>query len=361
MKPIGRPVAAIQLTQEERSKLENLMRRRSTAQAISQRAQIVLLASHGLINGEIARALRISMPTVGKWRKRFAERRLDGLFDEPRPGGPRRYDDAAIERLVIDTLERTPKAATHWSKRSMARHSGLSQSTVGRIWRAFGLKPHRSETFTLSTDALFVEKVRDIAGLYMSPPDNALVLCVDEKSGTQALERSQPILPLQTNQPERRTHTYRRHGTTSLFAALDVATGHVIGKCYRRHRAEEFRKFLNRIDEAVPTHLDIHIVMDNLSTHKAPIIQRWFARRPRYHLHFTPTYSSWLNQVERWFAELTNRQLRRGSFRSTHELEQAIYEFIDAHNDEPKPFRWTKSADAILASILNFCRRIPPQ
>lgn len=357
MAPIGRPVATIELSEHERRELEGYVRRRTTAQALALRARIVLLCAQGCKNGEVAQKLSVSMPTVGKWRRRFAERRLDGLHDEPRPGGPRSIDDARIEKVIVDTLEATPRGSTHWSKRSMAAHSKLSQSTVGRIWRAFGLAPHRSETFTLSTDPLFVAKVRDIVGLYMSPPEHAVVLCVDEKSGTQALERTQPLLPLQPGQAERRTHTYRRHGTTSLFAALDVATGSVIGKCYRRHRAQEFRRFLNEIDKAVPQHLDVHVVMDNLSTHKSPAIQRWFARRPRFHPHFTPTYSSWLNQVERWFAELTRRQLQRGSYRSTAALEQAIYDFLDAHNAEPRPFRWTKSAQEILVSIQRFCAR----
>jgi len=357
MANVGRPVPLLKLEEHERSELESYLRRRSTSQGLALRATIVLLCAEGMKNGEVAQKLNISMPTVGKWRRRFAERRLDGLHDEPRPGGPRTISDVQVEKVIVETLEATPQGATHWSKRTMAAHSGLSQSTIGRIWRAFGLAPHRSETFTLSTDPLFVPKVRDIVGLYMHPPQHAVVLCIDEKSGTQALERSQPMLPLQPGQAERRTNTYRRHGTTSLFAALDIATGNVIGKCYKQHRAQEFRKFLNEVEHSVPERLDVHVVMDNLATHSTPMIQRWFARRPRFHAHFTPTYSSWLNQVERVFAELTRRQLQRGSFRSTAELERAIYEFIDAHNADPQPFIWTKSADAILSSIERFCSR----
>jgi transposase len=294
---------------------------------------------------------------VGKWRQRFVDRRLDGLLDEPRPGAPRRLSDADVERVITKTLESTPRGATHWSTRSMAQATGMSQSAISRMWRAFALQPHRSETFKLSKDPLFIEKVRDVVGLYLHPPDKAMVLCVDEKSQIQALDRSQPLLPLRPGQAERRTHDYTRHGTTSLFAALDLATGRVIGQFHRRHRAIEFRKFLIRIDDAVPEPLDVHIVLDNYATHKTPAIQRWLARHPRFHLHFTPTGASWLNLVERWFAELTQKQLRRGVHRSSRELEKAIREFLEVSNEDPKPFVWTKSADEILESVAAFCKR----
>jgi transposase len=306
----------------------------------------------------VARTLHVDEDTVGKWRQRFLVKRVDGLLDEPRPGAPRTITDAQVERVVTLTLEATPRDATHWSTRAMAARCGLSQSTVGRIWRAFGLQPHRSETFKLSKDPLFIEKVRDIVGLYLAPPDRALVLCVDEKSQIQALDRSQPLLPMRPGQVERRTHDYVRHGTTSLFAALDVKTGEVLGRCHRRHRAVEFRKFLDAIDAAVPADLDVHLVVDNYATHKTPLIRRWLVKRPRYHMHFTPTGASWLNQVERWFATLTQKQIRRGVHRSTRALETAIMEYIAVANETSKPFAWTKTADEILASIERFCRRI---
>jgi transposase len=283
---------------------------------------------------------------------------VDGLLDEPRPGAPRKISDAMVEKAVTLTLEATPKDATHWSTRSLAKRIGLSRSTVSRIWRAFGLRPHRSETFKLSTDPLLIEKVRDIVGLYMNPPDRAVVLCVDEKPQIQALDRSQPTLPLRPGQIERRTHDYVRHGTTSLFAALNVKSGRIIGQQHRRHRGIEFRKFLDTIDQNVPQELEVHLVLDNLATHKTPMIQRWLLRHPRFHVHFTPKGASWINQVERFFAELTNKQLRRGVHRSTLELERAIDDYIDARNRNPKPFVWTKSADEILASIERFCQRI---
>jgi transposase len=347
----------IVLTDAEREALESHVRRRTTAQALALRARIVLRCVEGGNDTTIADDLGIDRNTVGRWRRRFIEKRLDGLLDEPRPGAPRTVMDADVERVVIATLETKPKGATHWSTREMAKHTGLSHSTIGRIWRAFGLQPHRAETFTLSNDPLFIEKVRDIVGLYMRPPEHAIVLCVDEKSQVQALNRSQPLLPMLPGRPELKTHTYVRHGTTALFAALDVKTGKVIGKCRRRHRATEFQQFLNQIDANVPDDLDVHVVLDNLSTHKTPSVQRWFARHPRFHVHFTPTYSSWLNQIERWFGLLEQRQLKRGVHRSTAELERAIYEFIEVTNDEPKPFVWTKSADDILASIRRFCMR----
>lgn len=347
----------IELTAEEREVLESYVRRRKTAQALAMRARIVLRCAEGGHDGIVADELGVSRGAVGRWRRRFATLRLQGLHDEPRPGAPRKITDRMVERVIVDTLESTPKGATHWSTRDMAKHSGLSHSTIGRIWRTFGLKPHRSETFQLSNDPLFVDKVRDIVGLYMSPPENAAVLCVDEKSQVQALNRKQPALPMLLGRPELRTHTYVRNGTTSLFAALDVATGHVIGKCRRRHRASEFIQFLQLIDDSVPTGLEVHVILDNLSTHKTPAVHRWFLRHPRFHVHFTPTYSSWLNQVERWFALLELKALKRGVHRSTLELEKAIYEFIEASNEDPRTFCWTKSADEILANLKRFCER----
>jgi transposase len=345
------------LSEEERTVLERYVRRGTTAQRLSMRARIVLLCAEGLENQQVARKLRTSTLTVGKWRRRFAVDRLDGLLDEARPGAPRTITDDAVEAAVVRTLETTPKGATHWSTRQLAKAVGMSKSTVQRVWHAFGLKPHKTESFQLSKDPLLIEKVRDIVGLYMSPPDNALVLCVDEKSQIQALNRTQPLLPMRPGQAERRTHDYERHGTTTLFAALDAKTGKVIGECHARHRAIEFRKFLDRIDASVPSELDVHLVVDNYATHKAPIIKAWLAKRPRYHVHFTPTHGSWLNQVERWFGLLTQRQIKRGAHKSVASLKAAIVEFLDAHNDEAKPFVWTKSADDILASIARFATR----
>jgi len=351
----GRVAVSIDLSLFERRELEGLARRRRTAQGLARRARIVLLAAAGLENKRIAVELGTTQDTVGKWRRRFAERRLDGLYDEPRPGTPRRIGDDEIAETVRRTLEETPADATHWSLRSMARAVGHAPSTIHGIWRAFGLQPHRSENFKLSSDPFFVEKVRDIVGLYMAPPERALVLCVDEKSQIQALDRSQPLLPMRPGQAERRSHDYKRHGTTSLFAALNTATGEIIGKCFKRHRAKEFKAFLNTIEANVPDDLDIHIVMDNVSSHKTPAIKAWFAKRSRWHVHFTPTSASWINQVERFFAMLTQKQLRRGVHRSTGELETAIRSYIDIVNENPKPFRWTKSADDILAAIKRFC------
>jgi len=348
-------MAALVLSDAERAELASLSARRNTAQALALRARIVLRCATGAENQQVAADLRIDKTTVGKWRRRFVERRIDGLRDEPRSGAPRTVDDARIEAVIVRTLESLPTDATHWSSRGMARASGLSISTVQRIWRAFGLQPHRLETFKLSTDPDFVAKVRDVVGLYVSPPARAIVLCVDEKSQIQALDRSQPMLPMRPGQPARRSHDYKRHGTTSLFAALDIATGRVIGKCYGRHRAVEFRKFLDEIEAAVPTDLDVHLVIDNYATHKAPTVRNWLNRRPRWHVHLTPTSSSWLNQVERFFALLTERQIRRGIHRSVAALKSAITNFIEQHNADPKPFRWTKSADDILASIERFC------
>jgi transposase len=353
----GRPKAPVVLTKEEREALENWTRRRKTAQALALRSRLVLLCAEGLPNKMVAARLGVCAATVCKWRGRFVSSRLDGLLDEPRPGAPRSITDAEVERVVTMTLETLPKNATHWSTRSMAAASGLSQTAVARIWRAFSLQPHRVETFKLSKDPLFVEKVRDIVGLYLDPPDRAMVLCVDEKSQIQALDRTQPILPMRPGQAERRSHDYTRHGTTTLFAALDVASGAVIGQCHRRHRAVEFRKFLDRIDSEVPENLDIHIILDNYGTHKTQRIRDWFAKRPRYHLHFTPTSASWISQVERWFGLLTEREVRRGNHRSTRELEKTINHYIATNNEDPKPFIWNKSADQILESIKRFCLR----
>jgi len=355
--PRGRPIPSLTLTDFERETLERWIRRPKTAQALAQRARLVLACAGGKTNIAVAAQLQLNDHTVGKWRSRFLERRLDGLMDEPRPGAPRKISDADVERVVTLTLETTPEDATHWSTRSMARRADLSQSAISRIWRAFALEPHRTETFKLSSDPLFIEKVRDVVGLYLNPPDKALVLCVDEKSQIQALDRTQPLLPMRPGQIERRTHDYVRHGTTSLFAALDVETGEVIGQCHRRHRSVEFRKFLDRIDTAVPSDLDVHMILDNYGTHKTALIRRWLAKRPRFHMHFTPTSSSWLNLVERWFAALTEKQLRRGAHRSTRELEEAIYRYLEVKNAEPKPFVWTKTADEILANVARFCQR----
>ena len=352
----GRRLAALVLSDEERLELKAFAQRRKTAQAMALRARIVLTCAEGLQNKEVAASLRVDEGTVGKWRRRFVERRMDGLDDEPRSGAPRTIADVQIETVIVKTLESLPADATHWSSRGMAKASGISVTSVQRIWRAFGLQPHRMETFKLSTDPDFVTKVRDVVGLYVSPPEHAVVLCVDEKSQIQALDRSQPMLPMRPGQPARRSHDYTRHGTTSLFAALDIATGRVIGKCYGRHRAAEFRKFLDEIEAAVPDDLDVHLVMDNYATHKTPLIRKWFAKRPRWHVHLTPTSASWLNQVERFFALLTGKKIRRGIYRSVVSLRADIASFIHRHNADPKPFRWTKSANEILASIERFCQ-----
>jgi transposase len=348
----GRPKTELVVTADERHTLEQWARRPKTAQALARRARIVLACATGM-----ATELKTTGQTVGRWRRRFVGRRLDGLLDEPRPGTPRRTSDAEVERLLTLTLETTPTAATHWSSRDMATTCGLSQSTVSRIWRAFGLQPHRTETFKLSQDPLFIEKVRDVVGLYLNPPDKALVLCVDEKAQIQALDRTRPLLPMRPGQVERRTHDYRRHGTTSLFAALNVKTGQVIGQLHQRQRAREFRKFLDMIEATVPAQLDVHLILDNYGTHKTAVIRRWLLKRPRFHVHFTPTSASWLNLVERWFALLTEKQLRRGVHRSTQALQAAIRAYIAHTNEHPKPFVWTKTADQILASIARFCHR----
>lgn len=356
----GRYLPALEISEAERGELTSLASRRTTAQALALRARIVLRCAEGAQNKDVAAHLGVCENTVGKWRRRFAEYRLDGLRDEPRSGTPRTLDDERIEAVIVRTLESLPPDATHWSSRSMAKASGVSISSVQRIWRAFGLQPHRLETFKLSTDPDFVAKVRDVVGLYVSPPEHALVLCVDEKSQIQALDRSQPMLPMRPGQAARRSHDYKRHGVTSLFAALDIATGRVIGQCFPRHRAAEFRKFLDEIEANVPEGLDVHLVMDNYATHKTPLIRKWLAKRPWWHVHLTPTSSSWLNQVERFFALLTDKKIRRGVHRSVAALEADIKAFIDQHNADPKPFRWTKSADDILASIERFCVRNTP-
>jgi len=355
--PRGRPKTELRITDEEREAMERWGRRPKTAQALALRSRMILLCGEGQENGEVARRLGVTRQTVGKWRSRFVARRLEGLLDEPRPGAPRQITDAEVERVITVTLESLPRDATHWSTRAMAKTVGLSQSTISRLWRAFALQPHRSETFKLSTDPQFVEKVRDIVGLYLNPPEKALVLCVDEKAQIQALDRSQPLLPMRPGQVERRTHDYVRHGTTSLFAALEAATGQVVGKCHRRHRSVEFRKFLDTIDRKVPPDLEIHLILDNYGTHKTALIRSWLAKRPRYHVHFTPTGASWLNLVERWFATLTAKQIRRGTHRSTLELEQAIRHYLAVYNEEPKPFIWTKTADAILENVKRYCQR----
>jgi len=354
----GRPKAVLTLSDEERATLERWAGRPKSAQRLALRCRIVLGCAAGADNKRVAAGLGVSEATVGKWRGRFVERRLDGLVDEPRPGAPRTITDEQVERVVTETLEEKPKDATHWSRASMAKRSGLSRATVGRIWKAFNLKPHLTETFKLSTDPMFVEKVRDVVGLYLNPPERALVFCVDEKSQVQALDRSQPVLPMMPGMPERRTHDYVRNGVTSLFAALDVASGKVIGALHRRHRSTEFRKFLARIDKEVPEDLDVHLICDNYATHKTDTIQKWLAAHPRFHMHFIPTGSSWLNLVERWFSELTTKLLQRGVHKSVQALEADIRGWIDTWNDDPRPFVWTKTADEILDSLAAYCQRI---
>jgi len=346
------------LSDEERGVLERWARCPKSAQALALRCRIVLAAADGERSKDIATRLGCSSQTVGRWRGRFAKKGIDGLHDEPRPGKPRQITDEDVERVIVKTLEEQPPNATHWSTRSMASATGMSQTAISRIWRAFGLKPHRTEHFKLSPDPQFVEKVRDIVGLYLNPPDAAVVMCVDEKSQIQALDRSSPVLPLMPGVPERHTHDYVRNGTTNLYAALDVASGQVISEMTPRHRAEEFRRFLNLIERSVPDHLDVHVVLDNSSTHKTPSIQRWLVRHPRFTLHFTPTYSSWLNLVERWFAALTTKWIKRGAHRSVRDLVASIRTWIANWNDEPKPYVWHKSADEILDSLAAYCQRI---
>jgi transposase len=353
----GRPKKPLILTGEERERLQSLAHRARSQALLARRARVVLACAEGLDNQAVAKKLRCSKGMVGKWRSRFLKARLEGLYDEPRPGTPRKITDDQVERVVIQTLESTPRGETHWSTRGLAKASGLSRMTINRIWHAFGLQPHLTDTFKLSPDPQLIEKVRDIVGLYMNPPDHAMVLCVDEKSQIQALDRTQPLLPMRPGQLERRTHDYTRHGTTSLFAALELKTSRVIGQLHRRHRSREFRQFLDVIESQMPSGLDIHIILDNYGTHKTATIRKWFAKRPRFHLHFTPTYGSWINLVERWFAELTNKRIRRGAFRSVKELEGAIRQYISVHNGAAKPFVWTKTADQILDSIARYAHR----
>jgi transposase len=355
----GRPKAPLTLTDDERQTLQRWARRAKTAQALALRAKIVLACAQGQTNQQVAEQLGIWPQTVGKWRGRFVRQRLEGLSDEPRPGRPRTITDEQVEQVITKTLEEPPpRQDTHWSTRSMARATGLSQTAISRIWRAFGLKPHLQEAWKLSTDPQFIDKVRDIVGLYLDPPERALVLCVDEKSQIQALDRTAPSLPILPTTPARRTHDYVRNGTTSLFAALDVASGKVISQMHRRHRHQEFLKFLKTIDRNVPGDLDVHLICDNYQTHKTPEIRRWLLRHPRFHLHLTPTYSSWLNLVERWFAELTNRKLRRSAHHSVAELEADLTAWIQAWNDDPNPFVWTKTADEILDNLAGYLQRI---
>ncbi len=354
----GRPhKAPLVLGEEDRPELVRWSARMKSSNGLAQRARMVLRCAAGTPSSTVAAELGVTNATVGKWRARYIARGLDGLLDEPRCGAPRQVSDEKVEEVVSKTLESLPRDATHWSTRAMAAKSGLSHTTVRRIWNAFGLQPHRVEHFKLSNDPQFIEKVRDIVGLYLHPPERALVLCVDEKAQIQALDRTQPILPLRPGIAQRRTHDYRRHGTTSLFAALDVKSGSVIGEMHHRHRSVEFQGFLERIDHEVPAALEVHLVLDNYGTHKTPLIQRWLLRHPRFHLHFTPTYSSWISQVERWFAGLTEKQIKRGSHRSTRELEKAIRSYLAVSNENPKPFVWVKTADEILASVRRFCER----
>jgi transposase len=356
--PRGRPhKAPLRLSDEDRLELMRWTKRAKSSNGLAQRARIVLRCAGGLSSTEVAHELGVNDHTVFKWRKRFIERGLGGLLDEPRPGAPRQVSDEQVETVLTQTLETMPRDATHWSTRSMASASGLSHTTVRKIWNAFGLQPHRVDTFKLSNDPQFIAKVRDIVGLYLNPPHRAVVLCVDEKSQIQALDRTQPIFPLAPGVPERRTHDYRRHGTTSLFAALDVATGKVIGEVHRRHRSTEFKSFLDRLEQEVPAELEVHVILDNYGTHKTPLIRDWLLRHSRFQVHYTPTYSSWINQVERWFATLTDKHLRRATHRSTRELEDAIRLYLALHNEHPRPFVWVKTADQILASVRRFCER----
>jgi len=355
---IGRPTKPLNLTPEEKEKLVLLARRPKSAQAIAMRARIVLGCDEGLRNGAVAKKLHITGATVCKWRERFRVNRLEGLLDEPRPGAPRSITDAQVEQVVTKTLESMPENSTHWSSRLMAKKIGLSQTAIVRIWHAFGLQPHRVENFKFSKDPQFVEKVRDIVGLYMNPPDRAIVLCVDEKSQVQALNRTQPILPLAPGVPARQSHDYERHGVTSLFAALDVASGVTISNCYRRHRHQEFLRFLNDIDANLPSRFEVHLVMDNYGTHKVRKVKVWLTRHPRYHVHFTPTSGSWLNLVERLFAEVTQRCVRRGSHTAVRALEKAMLDYLDRRNRDPKPFVWTADADLILGKVARLSKRI---
>jgi len=353
-----RTARQVTLDQRQREQLEAFARSRSLPHALVVRAKIVLEAADGGQSRQIGRKLGVSRETVGKWRGRFLAGGIEGLYDEYRSGRPRSIEDERISQLVSKTLHSKPEGATQWSCREMADATGISKSTVQRVWSAFGLKPHRQESFKLSTDPLFVEKVRDVVGLYLNPPQNALVLCVDEKSQCQALERTQPMLPLGLGYVEGVTHDYTRHGTTTLFAALDIANGEVLTDCQPHHRHQEFLSFLRQIDSNVPKELSIHLVLDNYATHKHEKVKAWLTRHPRYHIHFVPTYSSWLNQVERWFALITQRAIRRGSFRSVKELTAKIDQFVSVYNKKAKPFTWVATADSILAKIERLCERI---
>lgn len=350
-------MTVLELTIEERDQLASWARRRKSSQALALRSRIVLGCGRGLTNTQVAERVGCSTNTVSKWRARFVAHRLDGLVDDPRPGRPATVTADQVEDVVVATLESKPENATHWSRAKMAQRTGLSSSTIGRIWKAFGLKPHREDGFKLSTDPLFVEKVYDIVGLYLDPPESAVVLSVDEKTQVQALARSQPAFPMMPGMPEKRTHDYVRHGTTSLFAALNVADGTVIASTHRRHRAVEFKKFLAKIDQAVPAELAVHVVCDNYGTHKHPAVKTWLSKHPRFQLHFTPTYSSWINQVERLFAEVTRDLLQRSDHRSVQALEKDLREWVKARNKDPKPFVWTKTADQILASLSRLLQR----
>jgi len=354
----GRPKAELVLSDDEREQLVRWSRRAKSSQALALRSKIVLACAEGVDNKTVANRLGCAPATVGKWRARFVADRLDGLTDEPRPGRPPSISVEQVEDVVVATLEQTPVNATHWSRASMAKRSGLSKTTIGRIWKAFDLKPHRTDTFKLSKDPLFVDKLFDVVGLYLDPPESAVVLCVDEKSQVQALARTSPVLPMMPGMPERRTHDYVRHGVTSLFAAFNITDGTVISAIHRRHRATEFKKFLAKIDAEVPDHLDVHLVCDNYGTHKTPAITSWLARHPRFHMHFTPTSSSWLNQVERWFAYITDELIRRGSHTSVQALEADIRTWVEGWNADPKPFIWTKTAEQILESLGRLLTRI---
>jgi len=358
MKAKGRPRQEVELSDVDLAELKRLVRKRSLEQSISIRAQIILHCAAGLTDRQVAEQLKVCPRTVGTWRKRFLSGGLAGLSDAPRAGAPRSISDEDIENVIKLTLESLPRDATHWSTRSMARQSGMSQTAISRIWRAFGLKPHLVDTFKISSDPFFIEKVRDVVGLYMSPPQNAMVFCVDEKSQIQALDRTQPLLPMRPGQAERRTHDYKRYGTTNLFAALDTLSGKLIGQCFPRHRSEEFKKFLATVEKSVPKELDIHIILDNYGTHKTQLVQQWLLKHPRVQLHFIPTSSSWLNMIERWFAELTSKQIKRGIHRSVKALEETINAFIASTNEKPRPFVWVKTADQIIESVGRFCERI---